>query len=318
MSNISTNPTITEAVLASLGKSPAFSANYSLETPIFLTITYKLSKTKREELFNKQLEAHDHREESAFVSRSLAEELCGIDTTVNTAGKLQCNHSSKNSMEQQNVSFRNMPEYPTLKLNLENSRYVPTYFDDFQSFTDLVTFRLQQKIQEAEKLAQKLADEKAEEERKEKTRQENISRENQKKQQIADWVAEFGTQNQKERFEANLFPREEAVEAMKNYTFASLDANFPPYQRIESKEIPCECEYSDESCEIDFETETLETVTETQWELMKKIKEIVPEADVAIRKHVGKRSECYKTLTRLGLYVKIQNGGFLFNKEYAV
>lgn len=145
---------------------------------------------------------------------------------------------------------------------------------------------------------------------------EEAAREAAKAEQVAAWVAEFGDANQKERFAAGVFPRSEAVDALKTAAFAALDARFAPFQRIKSGDVECDCNYT---CDLKCETLPTSGVTAEQWERIKAIKAVVPDAlAVEVRAHICERTECENSVRRLGAYVKLQIGAFIFNREYAV
>jgi hypothetical protein len=146
---------------------------------------------------------------------------------------------------------------------------------------------------------------------------ENQRRETAKKEQIAAWVAEHGTENQQQRFAANLFPIAEAVEAIKAATFADLDAKYSPYQPLQSADCPCECENAYEPCGIEFESNTAETVTEAEWNQMSAMKKVL-NAEFAVKIHVAERDDCDEKTTRKGVFAKVLVGGFTFNREYAI
>ena len=136
-----------------------------------------------------------------------------------------------------------------------------------------------------------------------------------KQQQIADWVAEHGDANQKERFAANLFPREEAVEAMKNLAFAILDRQFARYERLTDLDVACECNY--QNCKLKCETTVKEKVIASEWEQMKAVRRFMPNAlEVSLREHYCECEDCETKTTRTGIYVKLQVGSFVFNREY--
>jgi hypothetical protein len=156
---------------------------------------------------------------------------------------------------------------------------------------------------------------------------EDERREAEKQKQIADWVARHGDENQKERFAAGMFPRDEAVAAIKEQAFAPLK-EFPEYERIKNGEVRAVCDENclcaqgyDERCGITCETVDDVPATARQWEQIKRMKALLPAATYTIRKH---RCECddpdCKTgiVERFSIYVKLQVGAFVFNRNYEV
>ncbi len=150
-------------------------------------------------------------------------------------------------------------------------------------------------------------------------------RETVKKQQIAEWVSEHGTANQKERFETGLLPVAEVADAIKNQTFAPLDG-FLEYERIDDSDVrascdeSCRCSY-DSGCSISCNTNDEDSVTAEQWEQIKAMRALLPVAEFTLRKHYCQceDSDCEAgAVKRFSIYVKIKTGEFVFNRNYAV
>lgn len=155
---------------------------------------------------------------------------------------------------------------------------------------------------------------------------EEAERQAAKERQIAEWVAAHGNENQKERFAAGLFPADEAVRAIKEAAFAPL-SEFPEYERITNKEVRadcdenCRCNQGYGVCEINCTTADNVPATAIQWEQIKKMRALLPEAEFALRRHDCEcdDDDCEDAgIRRHSIYVKIQVGGFTFNRNYAV
>jgi hypothetical protein len=152
-----------------------------------------------------------------------------------------------------------------------------------------------------------------------------------KLEQIATFVAEHGTQNQKERFAADLLPEGEILGLMEAEAFKPF-SGLPLYDVIEDEEVratcseSCKCHDSydsDDSCSIDYDSDDAETLTAEEWEAFKKIQAIKPEAKITLRRHVGKckdrdcdPAEGEGIIRRNGFYVKLTIGAFTFNREF--
>lgn len=151
-----------------------------------------------------------------------------------------------------------------------------------------------------------------------------------KREQIAAWISNQGTESQKERYAAGLFPEEEAIKAMEEEAFAVISNQFEPYMRITESDvratcsIECGCHSGYANCSISCESEILESVTDDEWRQIKLISRLKPDAAlVALKLHVCNcdDSECDSEegfVQRKSLYVKLQVGAFIFNRDYAV
>lgn len=154
-----------------------------------------------------------------------------------------------------------------------------------------------------------------EDEAREKRKAAETALANAKAAQIAEWVAQYGDQNQKERFAAGLFPQNEAIEAIKEQSFAPLDG-FERYERLTVADLACDCaEYWNAG--IDCETEDDAPATSYQWDRIKEMRELVPDAVVTLRKHVCRCDRCACEASRYSIYVKIAVGSFTFNRNFA-
>ena len=146
-----------------------------------------------------------------------------------------------------------------------------------------------------------------------------------KASQIAAWVAEFGDENQRERWGAGLLPEAEAVDAIEALAFDPIGA-FETYERIKRNDVRakcdgnCACASDYRSCEVEFESKDSTKATAEQWEKMKAIRSLLPAAIVTLREHSGvcQDDDCKTgSLTRYSLLVKLTVGAFTFTRSLA-
>lgn len=159
---------------------------------------------------------------------------------------------------------------------------------------------------------------------------EEREREEAKTAYIAQWVREHGTDNQRERLEANLLPRSEILAIIKGRVFAALDDKFSRYEKITAGQVretcsdacACEREY-EEACEVTFDSGDQAEAAPHEWDQIKQMRALLPDAQFTLRWHEGicDDGDCpegHGRIERHGIYVKLQVGPFTFNREYAV
>lgn len=144
-----------------------------------------------------------------------------------------------------------------------------------------------------------------------------------KKQQIADWVAAKGTDNQKKRAALNLLPQDEVLNALRDEAFAPLAA-FARYEKITKSDVPCHCEDCDEP-KIKFSTNTETEATAEDFDRMEQIQAALSGAVLTLRWHRGYCETCSDpeddsdgVFERHSIRVAITAGEFDFTREYAV
>lgn len=135
----------------------------------------------------------------------------------------------------------------------------------------------------------------------------------QKKKQLEDWVAEYGTESQKARYADNLLAKEEILHGIREQVFAPL-AGEERYVKIKSADV-CDCNYY---CHVDFEVEDAESATAEQYEYLVAVRERMPEATVQLRKHTADCKNHEESLTRYSLLVTVEVGLLTLSREYAV
>jgi hypothetical protein len=148
-----------------------------------------------------------------------------------------------------------------------------------------------------------------------------------KRQQIDDYVAAHGTDNQKKRAALNLLPDDEVLNMMRDEVFAPL-AGFDRYEKITKHGIMsagyCDCDddYADAD-RFTFNVEDATQATAEDFEQMEKIMALMPAATVTLRYHEGYCDKCHDDdeeciMTRHSIRVSVPFGAFTFSREYAV
>lgn len=151
-----------------------------------------------------------------------------------------------------------------------------------------------------------------------------------KRSQIAAWVAEKGTDNQKKRAELGLLPDDEVIDAIREEAFSPLSGQGSPevyfrrYQKITRQEVPYWCEYDEDAPHAKFGAEDAETATAEQFAALERIQARMPDAKITLRVHRGWCKECETpdgeegNIERYSLRVAVSVGAFDFAREYAV
>lgn len=135
-----------------------------------------------------------------------------------------------------------------------------------------------------------------------------------REQQIADWVAEFGTPSQRKRFQADLLPEKEVIDGMRAAAFAPIE-HLPRYKKITAAEV-IESDGYDDDAEVKFRVFDLEEATEEEFEMMERVSDLLPAAQMTLREHVGSSADA--EIRRRSLKVTLRVGEFEFSRELAV
>lgn len=146
-----------------------------------------------------------------------------------------------------------------------------------------------------------------------------------KKAQIEKWVAEKGTENQRKRYEINLLPEAEVVDAIRDEAYRALDG-FARYEKMSAADV-CTCEehYNNEGelteCDVDYNVSKASGATTEEYEALEKIadaaKKAHPGAVVTMMDHVGTSEDCENEVIRKSVKVEIEVGAFKLSREYA-
>jgi len=137
--------------------------------------------------------------------------------------------------------------------------------------------------------------------------------------QISAWVAARGTNNQLERQAAGLLPADEIVALIRAEAFLALDG-WPRYLKLRASDV-CEGyeDYDGTSYhDVDFDADDAETLDADQFDALRDLRTLAPNADVTARIHTGECEECSKTVTRIGYMVRITVGDFDLSREYGI
>lgn len=133
------------------------------------------------------------------------------------------------------------------------------------------------------------------------------------REQLADWIARHGTDNQRQRLIAGLLPWQEAFDCADEAFFEPL-ASFALHERIEPGKV-CICF---DQCEVKFQSIDSAELTAEEWELFARIKAAAPDAEFRVREH---RAECVtrdEPLVRRSVVVKFKLGALSFKRQLSL
>lgn len=145
-----------------------------------------------------------------------------------------------------------------------------------------------------------------------------------KKVEIAVWIAGHGTPEQQTRHAAGMLPMEEAIEGMTNEAFAAV-GDRRLYVRDGASRLQAHlrqfAQYADASVtELDLIVTGAEAVkaTAAQWALVQALRAVVPDATVNLRVHTlaWKTDRQAPILTLFGAVVTLRVGPFTLRREY--
>lgn len=136
-----------------------------------------------------------------------------------------------------------------------------------------------------------------------------------KRQQIAAWVAEKGTESQRKRQNAELLDEQEVIDAMRDEAFASL-ANFSLYEKLHRVDVEHtdDCQWSEN---VEFSAENA-FATEATFAQLEQMQALLPGATITTRRHTAQCESCKAETVRDSLLVKITVGEFEFTRDYGV
>lgn len=138
------------------------------------------------------------------------------------------------------------------------------------------------------------------------------------REQLDEWVAVKGTDNQKKRHALGLLSDEEILDGISSEAFKVLDP-FPRYEYLkEVDKICCTCEY--ETCNVDVSDETSPDLTAEQFDILeaiiKEIQSVQPTASVVAWDNVRTSEDCENTLVTKYAEVAIDIGVLHLSQEY--
>ena len=146
-----------------------------------------------------------------------------------------------------------------------------------------------------------------------------------KKQVVADWVAQFGTPQQQARHAAGVLPMEEVIDAMTDQAFEAgngferyaFDGAARLQQRLREHPQYANAVVTSNNITI-FNTDAVKA-TDAQWTLVQELQRVFPDATVTLREHriSWKGDAAAPTLTMYGVIVTRKVGPFDVRREYA-
>ncbi|MGE3512590.1 MAG: hypothetical protein AB7N65_27310 [Vicinamibacterales bacterium] len=170
-------------------------------------------------------------------------------------------------------------------------------------------------------------DERATKERRQAERAANLALHEVKKQFIATWIAEHGSDEQKARQATGMLPLAEAVEAMTDHVFSALAA-YPRYahdgaDRLMSV-LPRELREKIGAiapADLHVDSEHAQMATAEQFALVQRIRSAVPDATVVLRRHRISLRRCELTTLSVavfGILATQKMGPIVTRREFAV
>jgi hypothetical protein len=146
-----------------------------------------------------------------------------------------------------------------------------------------------------------------------------------KKRVIAEWVATYGTPDQKDRQAAGVLPMDEAIEAITDQAFAALGSR-PRYvqdgvDRLQEhlRRVPEFPTMTVSRGDLVVTSTNVDRMTAAQWALVNDVRALVPDATVTLRAHkiAWKRDPRVAVGPVFGVLVTTRVGPFTVRREYA-
>ena len=132
------------------------------------------------------------------------------------------------------------------------------------------------------------------------------------KTQVDEWVDEFGTDNQKARHAEGMLSLDEVKDYIRAQLYDPMK-DWPRYEKIQASDF-CTCEYDPD---IEYSADLKPHVTAEEYDQLQALRKLMPTAEIEIREHEGKCSECDNNCLRTGFMVRITTGELKFSREYA-
>ena len=149
------------------------------------------------------------------------------------------------------------------------------------------------------------------------------ARDQEKQAFVSDWIALYGTDDQKERLDAGLLPKSEYLTDMENQVFGPLSEKFQSYEKITATEVR-EAQPDEDDCDdtepCDFRVVKPQSIDSCTWKAFKAIHAALPTGGQAkIREHQAERRSYGEGsgVIRYGVQVKLTLGPFTFTREFA-
>lgn len=134
-------------------------------------------------------------------------------------------------------------------------------------------------------------------------------------EQLAAWVVEHGTRNQRERLDAGVLPESEIVDAIRAQAFAPLDGE-ARYKKLKASDVCGGDDYESGYHSVDFDSEDAEELTADEWDYLTALRERMPCAAITVRRHTAECGTCENKITRTGYHVKMCIGELTLSREY--
>jgi len=147
-----------------------------------------------------------------------------------------------------------------------------------------------------------------------------------KKRHIAEWVAAYGTDEQKLRQADGMLPMDEAIEGITDQAFVAA-AHLPLYMHDGPSRLQAFLRESTGTSDIviapvDVTVRSAHAVkaTAAQWAVVQQLRSQLPDANVVLREHLlsSKRHNGAGHLTVFGVLVTKKHGPFVLRREYVV
>lgn len=170
------------------------------------------------------------------------------------------------------------------------------------------------------------ADLRARKERNLALRNEQLALHEEKVRAIASWVESHGSEDQRARHAAGLFPAEEAIAAMAEEAFAPA-AEQPRYAldgawrlREHLRAVTGRPNVTVAPADLRIVGEDAPSATAAQWEIARRLQVLLPSARVTLRAHhlSWRRDTTLPSLTLYGALVTMPVGPFILRREFAV
>jgi len=135
------------------------------------------------------------------------------------------------------------------------------------------------------------------------------------KSQIAAFISETASNEQKDRFEAGFMGKAEQLALMRDFYFKDLN-EFNRFKKIKASDV-CSCEY--DLCDVNYEFKDASSLSVKEFALFKQLKEIASKlhtTTVTPRLHTATSSDCEEEVTKTSFLVEIKIGYLNFSRAY--
>jgi hypothetical protein len=162
-------------------------------------------------------------------------------------------------------------------------------------------------------------------ERNRQTRTEQLAVHEQKKQFVAEWIAENATRDQCARHAAGLLSMEEAIEAITDQVLGVID--LPRYRRDGATRLQtylrAHAKYKHvvvTDADMDLTSADARHATSHHWSVMQRLRQMFPQASILLREHRirFKHDAGAPRLTLFGVLVGLRYGMLMLRREFAI